>query len=255
MKEYLELYLNDLSIAEEARVQTNGNILTYVEDGEATVRAIYENTIDETSNLAEVAMEENSYQESYLSLTKILLSDYRELSTDEKASDVFNNLVYTSHRTDDQVRTWTFHNFLTSYGTGGSYTYKTSQDKVAVLSNKNYEVDSDDSNVHLLVVDGNVTVKANTVFEGVIICSGTVTLEAGAKISANPAEAAAVFQCITPASGDPILDNEVTISPMYFFREGEDYLLSSIATGVVHGSAGTLIDVADYITYNNWKKM
>ena len=42
---------------------------------------------------------------------------------------------------------------------------------------------------------------------------------------------------------------------MYFFRNGEEYLLSSIATGSVHGSAGKLIDVADYITYSNWKKM
>ena len=247
IKEYLQAYLNDITIAENARVQTNGNILTSTK--------MYENTIDEDTNVAEVAIEEGSYQDSYLALTKILLAHYKELSADEKASDVFNNLVYTGSRANEVTKKWTFNSFLQQYGTSNTYSFKTSEGKMATLKKGTHIVETTNDDLNLLVVDGDVTVKANVTFTGLIISSGTVTLEAGAKIVADPVAAAAVFQCITPATGDPILDGEETISPMYFFRQGEDYLLSSIATGTIHGSVGKLIDVADYITFDNWKKM
>lgn len=250
VKEYLELYLSDIQLSSDAKLQTNGNILTQSK--------VYGNTINSNSNMAEVENEEVSYQDAFLALTKKLLPSYTALSSAEKASDVFNNLVYTGARQGEDTQTWTLSSFLDSKGTNGTFTFKTpTGELLGILSKKDYVVSSSDidNDVRLLVVDGDVTVGANLVFEGVIICSGTVTLEAGAKVVADPAGAAAVFQCIYPATGDIIMDGDIQISPMYFFRDGEEYLLSSIATGSVHGSAGKLIDVADYITYNNWKKM
>lgn len=238
LQEYMGLYIEEIQINEDAVAQfrTNGNILT---KGKLYQSSIYS---DMTDDLAE---EENIYHNMFQALTKKLVTDSKAVSNEEKTSDVFNNLINV-----DKFRT-----FVTSKG--GEFTFKTPAGIQGVLCTGTYEIDksSSESKISLVIALGDVVVENGVKFDGLILSNGTVTLGANASVTGSPEKVASIFQCVYDTAGQEVKDGEELIAPMSFFYEGEEYILSSIASGAIRGEAGQLIDVADYIVYENWKKL
>lgn len=243
-KEYMDLYLNAIQINPDSMVQfkTNGNVLTK--------NSLVRNTIITQSDINEAQAEENSYQDMYFALSKKLITMYTALSTEEKEQTVFDNLVQNKSSDSPSLS-----RFASSEGGKVVFTTKTSGQK-AVLVDGNYTVSSADAaNTRLILADGNVLLEANVDFTGLIICSGRLILENGATVTADSQAVAAVFQSIICESGGTATERTDGISPMSFFRDGSQYVIGGVLNGNVTEIGGNAIDVADLITYKNWKKL
>lgn len=213
--------------------------------------SIYEqklNTIDSQASLSSATMEANGYQDMFFAFCKKLVSTYTTLSADEtlSSSTVFTNLVDVQAMTD-YLRDNNTSEFV--YTTPGEETaYK------AILVNGPYTITKAvDEKTRLIVATGDVTLSEDFDFKGLVICGGEFTVSGGATVTAVPEEVSAAFQCIYYKDNEG--QNQIAEkSPMNFFKEGQKFMLDGIASGIVSGSAGSLIDLSDIIIYENWKK-
>ena len=85
---------------------------------------------------------------------------------------------------------------------------------------------------------------------GIIMAQGKITLGSGAQLISSPLEAAKVFQAMDSQTGE-------SVSPKNFFWEGDKYVLgNTTTTGTTSGSnlADSTYDLAECVTYENWKK-
>lgn len=217
------------------RVAINGNIA---------------NVANHNLEKSDVQHEVLGYQNAFKALTKKLILSYSILKEDEKkeSASVFTNLI-------DETE---FDKFM-AYKSGKAVFRTPVTEMDALLTSGDYTVTAADENVRLIVAKGNVTVNAD--FQGLIIAKGGVIIAPGKNITAVPEETAAVFQCIystvTDAEGNKTEMKNVsgdTVSPMTYFKEGEQYLLNGIASGYVSGTLGEQIELSDYIQFENWQK-
>lgn len=218
----------DKSMSQMNRLELNGNVA---------------DVADHNLDKNEVRQEVLGYQNAFKALTKKLILGYTSLTPEEKenTSTVFSNLINETELIS----------FVTEKGGKAVFSTPVTERK-ALLIQGDYHVTAADQEVRLIVATGNVTVSAD--YEGLIIAKGKVILEQGAKITAVPEETAAVFQCIYGTDKNEVKYNNKTVSPMAFFKEGEQYLLNGIASGYVSGTLGEQISLIDYIQYENWKK-
>ena len=93
-------------------------------------------------------------------------------------------------------------------------------------------------------------IDAGISFSGIIMAKGKLTLGSGAKLISAPLDAAKVFQAMQPET-----DN---ISPKSFFWEGNKYVLGNSTaednTNSGNKLADNTYDLAECVTYENWKK-
>lgn len=190
-----------------------------------------------------IRQEAIGYDNAFKALCKKLILSYSVLTDDEKdeKATVFSNLV------DEDA----FNNFVALKGNKAVFSTPVTEMK-ALLVKGNYKVTTSDSAVRLIVATGDVDVSAD--FKGLIVCKGRITIQNGADITAVPEETAAVFQCIYGTDKNEVQYKNETVSPMYFFKEGEQYLLNGIASGYVVDTLGEQINLIDYIKFENWKK-
>ena len=105
------------------------------------------------------------------------------------------------------------------------------------------------ANLRLVLCTGDVRIASGVTFNGIIMAKGKIILESGAKLISAPLEAAKVFQAQS---------NTDNVSPKNFFWEGDKYVLGNTqATEGSSAAAGKLsntYDLAECVTYENWKK-
>lgn len=234
VNKYKELFLSDFSMNADAmaNVTLNGSVFEEVE-----------NTIVDQEDIRSAQAEANGYQDMFFAFCKKLIPTYTSLSNDEKNKSVYENIV----EVEDLER------YLASYATGSKFVYTTPGTGLeAILVRGNYTITSADSNTRLVLATGNVTLDADFDYKGIVVCGGKFTMGKGATLTATPDEVSAVFQCVYCNGGTTVAPDEM--SPMSFFKEGKDYVLDGITSGVVSGSAGSLIELSDIIIYENWKK-
>ena len=234
VNKYKDLFLSNFSMNPDAmtNVTLNGSVFEEVE-----------NTVVEQEDIHSAQAEANGYQDMFFAFCKKLIPTYTSLSNEEKNKTVFENII----EVDELER------YLASYSTGGKFTYTTPGTGLeAILVRGNYTITSADSNTRLILATGNVTLDADFDYKGIVVCGGSFTMGKGATLTATPDEVSAVFQCVYCEGGATVAPEEM--SPMNFFTEGKDYVLDGIASGVVSGSAGSLIELSDIIIYENWKK-
>ena len=110
------------------------------------------------------------------------------------------------------------------------------------------------SNLRLVVCTGDVVIKSGVEFKGIIMAKGKITMEPGAKLLSDSLGASKVFQAnMNQMASNP--DDKV--SAQDFFWEGEKYVLgNSTATGgdSTKTKISNVYDLADCVTYENWKK-
>lgn len=120
-------------------------------------------------------------------------------------------------------------------------------DRELVIGNGEGEYSPD--KLRLVVCTGDVRIRANVTFYGIIMAKGTITLEPGAKLLSSPLDAAKAFQSQ--------INNSKT-SPKDFFWEGDKYVLGNSKTSDDNGNSdkdSSVYHVEDYVSYKNWKKM
>lgn len=236
INKYKSLFVSNFSMNPNAmtNVTLNGSVFEDIQ-----------NTIVGPEKVNSAKAEANGYQDMFFSFCKKLIPTYTSLSNEEKNKTVFENIVDTAE----------LQRYLANYGTSSKFVFTTRGSGFdAVLVNGNYTITSADANTRLVLATGNVTLDADFDYKGIVVCGGTFTMGKGATLTAIPEEVSAVFQCVYYDDNGTSTVSPEEMSPMDFFKEGQDYVLDGITSGVVSGSAGSLIELSDIIIYENWKK-
>lgn len=176
-----------------------------------------------------------------------------------------NACVFTASEDNDSLQTIMAHNggdstFLvkddSASGTTeiGSTEIKTKKQTIAG-TNKELVIGNDSgeyspNKLRLVVCTGDVRIRKDVTFRGIIMAKGTITLEPGAKMISSPLDAAKAFQSqINSSEG---------VSPKDFFWEGDKYVLGNSQTSnddKNNNKDSNVYHVEDYVTYKNWKKL
>ena len=103
--------------------------------------------------------------------------------------------------------------------------------------------------LRLVVCTGDVVIEPGVHFQGIIMAKGRITLGSGASLESAPLEAAKVFQAQ--------MASDKNMSPKSFFWEGDKYVLGNSNTSNESTDSGRVLDtydLADCVTYENWRK-
>lgn len=270
------------------RYVTNGNVLSY-EGGEATENGTTAKGSMAVATSPEVSQallqEQTNYQNMWYALNRKMITSVDLLNKEVKDSDglahnekkdtdrnVFDNMVnekemvqflqekhpdslkeeFTADE-DDGLQAIMVHN-----GKPSTFQIKnddgTTSETTVSGKDKPLEITSAMADkLRLVVCTGDVIIKQGVHFQGIIMAKGRITLGAGASLESAPLEAARVFQAqMNKAEGE-----NKKISPKSFFWEGDKYVLGNTNTSdetTDTGRVSDTYDLADCVTYENWRK-
>ena len=270
------------------RYVTNGNVLSY-EGGEATENGTTAKGSMGVATSPEVSQallqEQTNYQNMWYTLNRKMITSVDLLNKEVKDSDglahnekkdtdrnVFDNMVnekemvqflqekhpdslkeeFTADE-DDGLQAIMVHN-----GKPSTFQIKnddgTTSETTVSGKDKPLEITSAMADkLRLVVCTGDVIIKQGVHFQGIIMAKGRITLGAGASLESAPLEAARVFQAqMNKAEGE-----NKKISPKSFFWEGDKYVLGNTNTSdetTDTGRVSDTYDLADCVTYENWRK-
>lgn len=272
MDEYLSFYFGENAGVKVndpqayLRYITNGNVLSSIldADGKTQNGHLYEATDTRPGKL--LSEEQVKYQNMWYTLNRKMISSYDLLKKDVKDTEVNSHDERQSNRTvfDNLVNKDGMRRFINEKGTTSSdgykeYRFNTEKDNAGLTAimadNENIDtltINSETAKkLRLVVCTGDVKIDVGVTFNGIIMAQGKITLGSGAKLISSPLEAAKVFQAQMDAEAGE------KISPKDFFWEGDQYVLgNSTATGTTSGNnlADNTYDLAQCVTYENWKK-
>ena len=270
------------------RYVTNGNVLSY-EGGEATENGTTAKGSMGVATSPEVSQallqEQTNYQNMWYALNRKMITSVDLLNKEVKDSEglvhnekedtdrnVFDNMVnekemvqflqekhpkslkeeFTADE-DDGLQAIMVHN-------GRSSTFQIKNDdgttSETTVSGKNEPLKITSAmadKLRLVVCTGDVIIDQGVHFQGIIMAKGRITLGAGASLESAPLEAARVFQ----AQMNKTEGENKKISPKSFFWEGDKYVLGNTNTSAETTDTGRVsdtYDLADCVTYENWRK-
>ena len=152
---------------------------------------------------------------------------------------------FTSSTEDGGLTAIMYHN-----GSSSTYTDKTGRTVTVNGKNSKLVIDRDlAARLRLVICTGDVEIERDVEFRGIIMAKGTITLKPGATLESSPLEAAKVFQSA--------VGNGQDISPKQFFWEGDKYVLGNTSSTEEDKDSGLISDsynLADYVSYENWRK-
>ena len=288
---YLSFYFNNMNTGIKVkdmknyiRYVTNGNVLSYQggeaeENGTSAQGKMTVATSPESSQA--LLQEQENYQDTWYALNRKMITSVDLLNTDVKDSDgllhdetdssrsVFDNLVNEKEMIQflQQKRPGTLdYTFEASEDDGGLQAIMTHNGKNSTFQVKNADgtivtntvtgtdtalkVDSGMAQkLRLIVCTGDVEIGAGVHFQGIVMAKGKITLGAGASLESSPLEAAKVFQAQ--------MASDENMSPKSFFWEGDKYVLGNTNTSnetTDTGRVSDTYDLADCVTYENWRK-
>ena len=255
------------------RCVTGGNVLSY--DGDNASGSL-ENATDPDAD-QKLLQEQTNYQNSWYALNRKMITSVDLLKTEVKDEDgqahdetdstrsVFDNLVnekgmvqylqqnssgdlkyqFTSSTEDGGLTAIMYHN-----GSSSTYTDETGRTVTVNGKNSTLVIDRDlAARLRLVICTGDVEIERDVEFRGIIMAKGTITLKPGATLESSPLEAAKVFQSA--------VGNGQDISPKQFFWEGDKYVLGNTSSTEEDKDSGLISDsynLADYVSYENWRK-
>lgn len=287
---YLSFYFNNMNTGIKVkdmknyiRYVTNGNVLSYQggeaeENGTSAQGKMTVATSPESSQA--LLQEQENYQDTWYALNRKMITSVDLLNTDVKDSDgllhdetdssrsVFDNLVNEKEMIQflQQKRPGTLDYTFEAKDDGGLQAIMTHNGKSSTFQVKNADgtvvtnivtgtdtvlkVDSGMAQkLRLIVCTGDVEIGAGVHFQGIIMAKGKITLGAGASLESAPLEAAKVFQAQ--------MASDENMSPKSFFWEGDKYVLGNTNTSdetTDSGRVSDIYDLADCVTYENWRK-
>ena len=285
MDKYLSFYFSSTNsgikvkdMKNYIRYVTNGNVLSY-EGGEAIEDGTGAQGNMTTATSAEVSQallqEQTNYQNMWYALNRKMITSTDLLNKDVKDSDGFTHDETDSRRSvfDNMVNEKEMIQFLQKKNPG---TLKEEfQDGACIMAHngkfstfKVKDADGTDAettvkgtdtpltitsamanNLRLVVCTGDVVIESGVHFQGIIMAKGKITLGAGASLESAPLDAAKVFQAQ--------MASDQNLSPKSFFWEGDKYVLGNTNTSnetTDTGRTSDTYDLADCVTYENWRK-
>lgn len=269
MNEYLSFYFgNETGVKVNdpqayLRYVTNGNVLSF--DGNSESGKL--NSATDASTGTQLYDEQVKYQNMWYTLNRKMILSYDLLKKEVKNTDgTVDHDERISDRTvfDNLVNEAGMKAFIESNGEislDGSYKeYRFEAEKddgslTAVMADNQGASEfvitsSDTDKLRLVVCTGDARIASGVTFNGIIMAKGKITLGSGAQLISAPLDAAKVFQAMQP--------NTNGISPKSFFWEGDKYVLGNTLATDGTTSANRLnnntYDLAECVTYENWKK-
>ncbi len=234
------------------RYVTNGNVLTY--DGNHAEGNLLDAT--DAAGSDKLTQEEINLQNSWYALNRKMITSADLLNgavdegngrshdeTDESRS-VFDNLVNEAQMKkflSDREPVSRVYTFTASADNGGLQAMFC--DNSQTLNINQAMADK----LRLVITTGDVEIGENVQFKGIIMAKGRITLCAGAQLESAPLEAARVFQGV-------MTDQDATVSPRDFFWEGDKYVLGNSTSAGDDSQNADVYDLADYVSYKNWRK-
>lgn len=263
---YLKFYSDGINLSNNSSAIFNlyGNAMVY-ENDDVSVKA---DSADSAETDEVLQTRQTGMQNTFGALGTKLITDYLELSNDEKdADDVFVNLVKSAEMVqaieDHGVATQGMYTFETNntnlYGIMSSATniVLRAGDNAASLNNAANIVGGDGAytiyvgdetkvnskKLRVLITTGNVTIESGCNFQGLIIANGQVILNGNASITSSAADVAKVLQA--DDDGRKIMD---------YLIDSDQYVYGGAASGEVVGSSDEETTLGDLIVYRHWKK-
>lgn len=237
---------------------TNGNILSY--SGEDEEGKMYSATHPKLTN--KLIQDQVDYQDEWFALNRKMVSNYNDLDTsvsdpdnvtkthDETnpSSTVFDNLV-----NEEKLKAFVQNE------TGQKYQYPKGDSPSVIMCNNGSQgtnttleiTRKEAESVRLVVCTGDVEIAKDVQFRGIIMAKGKIIMNPGVQLEAAPLEAAKVFQSQIEDENS----NGQTLKAQDFFWHGNEYVLGN-TTNDTQNKDGELAtyDLADCVTYSNWKK-
>lgn len=242
-----ELKLPDINtMADGTRFYYNGNIL--VNDGSTDsfyINKLQSVTAEEQADQTTAQME---YQDSFAALNKKLVRDYVNLTAEEKANDVYGNLVNGFTYADNKYNIPA--GDVKTFVSGGTENY------AAVVANGDYTITSNrisavdkagntinNAELNVVIASGDVTVQSD--FEGLILAKGRI-------IIANRSNGSSDYQLKASPSKTAFAlsaENQEGVTASYYLKGA-----SAMINGLNDDEEGSDIELSDLITYDNWEK-
>ena len=240
IQQYLDFYLSEDGIKMKdtdsfLRLVTNGNIIRYSKSAKQD-----EVTTSSDRVTQDVLEEQINYYNTWYSLTRKMIPNFDLLSEEEKEKDkeVFENLVQ-----EDVMAQ------MTSNISKKTEFEETDEDgqiiKGIVMNNsETFVIDEDKAKeLRLLVCTGDVIIKENVNFQGIIITKGSLIVESGASLLSKPTEAAKLLQA---------KNQDKTLATV--FKNGDQYVVNDSEFGSDGTDSSSTYELSDCIVYENWKK-
>lgn len=261
MDEYLSFYFNGDNTGIYVKDSetyllyvTNGNILSY--SGENKEGKMYSATHPKlTSRLIQ---DQVDYQDEWFALNRKMVTDYNKLNPsvsdpDDKQTSSHDETDPLSTVFDNLVNERKLVEFVKNEP-GQKYQYpKGDSPSVIMCNNENGEPlkITNAESIRLIVCTGDVEIAKDVKFRGIIMAKGKITLNSGVQLEAAPLEAAKVFQ-------DQIEDENASgqqLKAQDFFWNGDQYVLGNTTDKSQNADGeATTYNLADCVTYSNWKK-
>lgn len=186
----------------------------------------------------------NTYTKRFTALCTKLIMNYHELielkeQPDEEKAIVFDNLIDIDKLKEFvKIKTGTENGTVKLKGEDIG-----SADGDVVVSTQDVTVTATDSDVHLVITSGNVTI-ANPNFEGTVLADGIVRVTAAnGEFKANPDVVSALLRY-------SIQDGSNNIMVANVLRGGTEYIFASLDGNENDNSTA----LKDLVMYENWKK-
>lgn len=219
----------------------NGSVL--VPNGKET--KFYPGKLEIASGL-NLPQKELTYQNTFAALRHKLTVDSTGLSAEDRAKTIYQYLVVPNMAAmSDSVK---------NISSGSEKVFKQNEitgvlDKMCavVVNNRGgsaYEISVAEKSgypMHVLIASGDVVIKSGCEFTGLIIAGGTVTIEGGAKLTADTAFAQQALR---------IQDSSAVCAADYL-NQGHLY---SIGGSGGEGGDDNEIRLSDYVSFDNWSK-
>lgn len=259
MDNYFSFYFSDLNSGikvndEEAYVRyiTNGNLLSYGTKDEIRQGELY-NPVDSNTS-AELKNKSVVYRLMWYALNRKMVTNWGEtyLNRNEAAYNrsVFDNLV-----NEPKMIAFLEQNYPNT-DDGEKCVYPSTESgempKVIMCNNQGkntLKITSElQKDLRLVICTGDVEIEKNVQFQGIIMAKGRITLNSGSSLQASPIEATNVFQMQMGENSD--------LKPQDFFWNGDDYVRgnSSSDDNTSGKDSSDVLDLSDYVFYQNWKK-
>lgn len=237
------------------RYITNGNVLSYKGGSKAEGDLV---NATSPSSVSELEREQLSYQNTWYALNRKMISSPNLLN--KKVKDLNGDFDHTEDNPtrsvfDNLINENALHGFLFAQS-GQKYEFllSSSSSMKAVLyeNTSEYEISSAEAqDLRLVICTGDVRIKEGTHFKGIILTKGKLTVESNVILEAASVEAAKVFMAKLPG--------ETEISPRDFFWDGSKYVLGTSVsdqdqTQSENRKEDDIYELAEWVTYENWKK-
>lgn len=251
IKNYLQYYVEDqeVKINTDAKLESNGNILVYDENGISAIGDSIGEGMTDLSQDSKTASQLANYQDIFHALNTNLSLDYASLTNMQRARDtVYGNLFNSATHWRRYNRTQVYYDWYEDGESNIAYVYDNAGVGITqkISTAKKQAKSSAGGTLKILIVSGNVIVDED--FDGLILCGGYATIK--------PSSAGQINLSSDPEMVSRVINDSIDLSKgVYalkeFMYDPDRYSGEFFTTG---DRSDNYIRLEDLVVYTNWSK-